>query len=236
MKKHVFYTELSYLIGIAVIALGTSLTAWGDLGISMVVAPAFVLHLKMSKLFSWFSFGVAQYILQAAVLLLLVILTRKMKPTYLLSFATTILSGLFLDGVSALLALLPQKLLWQRLVAYVCGDLAVCAGVALVFHAYIPPEAYEMFVMELSAKVRIKKHTLKTIYDCSSLVIAIIMSFLLLGSLQGVGVATAICALLNGTLIKLFGNLYERIWKFEDKFDLRKKLQESGENNNGKKV
>lgn len=229
MKKRVFYTELCYLLGVAIVATGTALTAWGDLGISMVVAPAFVLHLKMSQVFDWFTFGVAQYILQASLLILMVCLLRKIKLTYLLSFVTAVFNGLVLDGVSTLLALLPEKLLWQRIVAYICGDLAVCAGIALVFHTYFSPEAYEMFVMEISKKLKIKLHTFKTIYDCTSLVIAAALSFLLLGSLQGVGIATVVCAFLNGTLISLFSRLFEKIWIFEDKFALRAKFTESEE-------
>ena len=229
MKKRVFYTELSYFIGIALVALGTAMTAWGELGISMVVAPAFILHLKMSQVFPWFTFGVAEYVLQAAILILMMCLLRKVRFSYFLSFLTAILYGLILDGGTALLTLLPQKLLWQRLLVYVFGNLVICAGVAMVFHTYIPPEAYEMFVMEISKKTRLPLHTFKTIYDCSSLVVAVAMSFLLLGSLQGVGVATVICAFLNGTLINLFSRLFDKIWKFEDKFALRAKFQESEE-------
>ena len=144
VKKRVFYTELSYLVGIAVIALSTALTAWGDFGISMVVAPAFVLHLKMSQVWPWFTFGVAEYVLQAFVLLLMMCLLRRIKISYFLSFLTAIFYGLVLDGGSKLLALLPAPGLWQRLTAYICGDLGICAGVALIFHTYLPPEVYEM--------------------------------------------------------------------------------------------
>lgn len=234
MKKRVFYTELSFFVGIVGIALGTALTAWGDLGISMVVAPAYILHLRMSQVWPWFSFGVAEYVLQAFVLLLMICLLRRVKTTYFLSFLTAVFYGIVLDAGSALLALLPAPTVAQRVIAYIGGDLGICAGVALVFHSYIPPEAYEMFVMELSRKLHIKLHTFKTIYDCSSLAVAIGMSFLLLGSLQGIGVGTVICALLNGTLIDLFSRLYERIWKFEDRFALRGKLQESEVHNEQK--
>ena len=229
MKKRVFYTELSYFIGVAIVATGTALTAWGDLGISMVVAPAFVLHLKMSQIFPWFTFGVAQYILQAALLFLMVCLLRKMKFTYFLSFLTAVLNGLILDGASALLALLPEKLLWQRIVAYVLGDGMVCAGIALVFHTYFSPEAYEMFVMEVSKKLKFRLHTFKTVFDCLCLVVATVLSLLLLGGLQGVGVGTAVCAFLNGTMINLFSKLFERIWIFQDKLPYRQKFKESEE-------
>lgn len=227
MKKRVFYTELSYAVGIILVALGTALTAWGDFGISMVVAPAYILHLKMSQVWPWFTFGAAEYILQALVLALMIMILKKVKISYVLSFLTAIFYGLVLDFGTALLALLPAPEVWQRLIAYVGGDLAVCAGVALIFHTYIPPEAYEMFVMELSRKLSIRLHTFKTIYDCVSLAAAVGMSFLLLGNLQGVGIGTVVCAFLNGTLINLFSRIFESVWKFEDKFDLRVKLQES---------
>ena len=229
VKKGIFYTELSYVLGICMVALGTALTAWGDFGISMVVAPAYILHLKMSQVFPWFSFGVAEYVLQALVLLLMILVLKKVKFTYFLSFLTAVFYGLVLDGGMKLLALLPAPVLWQRLMGYVAGDLLVCAGVALIFHTYIPVEAYEMFVMELSRRFCVKLPVMKTLYDCASLAAAVGMSFLLLGGLQGVGIGTVVCAFLNGSMIHLFSRLFEYFWRFEDKFNLRKKLQESEE-------
>ena len=62
--KRIFYCELAYFFGIVVLAFGTALMEKADFGMSMVVAPAYILHLKLSELFSWFSFGVAEYIFQ----------------------------------------------------------------------------------------------------------------------------------------------------------------------------
>ena len=76
MKKPVFYTELAWLAGLALTALGTALTAWADFGVSMVVAPAYVLHLAMSRVWPWFSFGVGEYVLQAGVLMVMMILCQ----------------------------------------------------------------------------------------------------------------------------------------------------------------
>ena len=51
------------------IALGVALMERADFGISMVVAPSYLLHLKMSETLPWFSFGVAEYLMQTVVLL-----------------------------------------------------------------------------------------------------------------------------------------------------------------------
>ena len=43
MKK-TFYCEAAYAIGLACLALSTALMATADFGVSMVVAPAYILH------------------------------------------------------------------------------------------------------------------------------------------------------------------------------------------------
>ena len=43
MKK-TFYCEAAYAIGLACLALSTALMATADFGLSMVVAPAYILH------------------------------------------------------------------------------------------------------------------------------------------------------------------------------------------------
>ena len=114
MKKTVFYTELAFFVGLALLAFGTALTAYGDVGISMVVAPAFILHLYVSQFLPWFTFGVAEYVLQAVVLLTLILVLRKVKWTYFLSFGATLLYGFALDASMKLTALLSQRVAVPR--------------------------------------------------------------------------------------------------------------------------
>ena len=59
MKQRIFYTEACYLIGIVTMALGTAMMTLADFGVSMVVAPAYLLHLKISEYLPFFSFGMA---------------------------------------------------------------------------------------------------------------------------------------------------------------------------------
>ena len=61
MKKSVFYTELSYVFGMLILALGFAMMTYADFGLSMVVAPAYLLHLKVSQYLPFFSFGTAEY-------------------------------------------------------------------------------------------------------------------------------------------------------------------------------
>ena len=228
VKKPVFYTELAYPIALLLLALGTALTAYGGLGISMVVAPAYVLHLYVSELLPFFSFGMAEYTLQAVVLLLMMLILRRARLTYLLSFGVAVLYGFALDGAMLLTSLLPAHPALQILI-YVTGALICCASIALLFYSYLPPEAYEMLVKEVAGKWKKPVHTVKTVYDVTSLLLAVILSLLFFGELRGIGIGTVICAFVYGLVIRLFQKIFEKLFRFEDRFPWRKFFDESEE-------
>lgn len=104
MKKASFYTELAYLFGIAGLALGTAFMEKANMGISMVVAPAYLIHLKLSKIWTFVTFGMAEYTLQVCLLIIMVIVLRKFKISYLFSFVTAIIYAFTLDGCMAIIA------------------------------------------------------------------------------------------------------------------------------------
>lgn len=228
MKKPVFYSEIAWLVGMCLVAWGTALTAWADFGISMVVAPAYVLHLAMANIWEWFSFGIGEYVLQAIVLVIMMILLRKVKLRYFLSFVVAIFYGIILDfGMAVTATLLPDAAdVTVRVVVYIAGDLAVCGGIALILRSYLPPEVYEMFVKEVAKRGNFPISTVKTLYDCASLLVAVLMSLALLGKIEGVGIATVICAFINGYIIGKSGQLIEKVWEFKDIFKLRRKFEE----------
>ena len=151
-KKPVLYSEAAYALGIVILALGTALMEKADFGMSMVVAPAYLLHLKLSQRFAFFSFGMAEYMLQGVILLLLAIGMRRFKRAYLFSFVTAVLYGFALDAMMALAAPLDAHTFALRAIWYVLGMLVCSLGVALFFHTYISPEAYELFVKEMAEK------------------------------------------------------------------------------------
>ncbi|MBQ8341725.1 MAG: hypothetical protein IJY22_05045 [Clostridia bacterium] len=218
MKKPAFYTELAYLFGTVILAFGTALMEWADLGVSMVVAPAYVLHLKLSQYLPFFSFGMAEYTLQALIILFTILFLRRAKLSYLFSIVTAVFYGLLLDGAIALLALVSLEHPAFRILFFTVGMLLCSLGVSLLFHTYISPEAYELFVKEVSGHYGISLHKFKTAYDCGSCLVAVILSFCFFGwwQFEGIGIGTVICALLNGTIIHLCSKLLDHIWEFRD--------------------
>ena len=219
MKKK-FYCEVSYLMGLVLLAFGASLMTRADFGLSMIVAPAFII----SEFFSFMTFGMAEYLFQALLLILLVVFVRRFKFTYLLSFFTAVCYGLMLDGCLYLLAFLGEINIAVRIMFYLIGLFATSLGVAFMFHTYISAEVYELFVKEATGRFGWKIGVVKTVYDCTSLVLSVLMSFAFFGfgHFKGIGIGTLFCAIVNGKLISAFGSFLEKRYEFVDRFPLRK--------------
>lgn len=223
-EKRVFYTELAYVCAIAILALGTAFMERADFGMSMVVAPAYLLHLKISQYLPWYSFGVSEYVLQAFLLLVLCIVMKRFSRGYLFSFVTAVLYGTALDGCILAVCALPLGGMPGRVVCYLVGMLLCAVGVAFFFKAYISPEAYELFVRELARKEQRDIGAVKTVYDCCSCLLAVALSFSFFGfgHFEGVGLGTIICALINGRIIGLISAGLDDRFDFADALPLRK--------------
>lgn len=122
--KRTFSTELAYVFGIVFIAWGVVLMEKADFGVSMVVAPAYLLYRLLSPAWSFVTFGMAEYCLQAVLLLAMCLLLRRFRVSYLFSFVTAVVYGFVLDAFMLLGATLPANSVWLR-------DL-LCAGDAFL--------------------------------------------------------------------------------------------------------
>ena len=205
-------------------AFAAAFTEKANFGMSMVVAPAYILHLKVSEFLPWFTFGVAEYVFQGLLIIITVLIMRKFKISYLFSFVTAVIYGTLLDGAMALISALPENTLAIRILWYILGTVLCSFAVSLFFHTYLSPEAYELIVKEIAQKFNFNINKVKTSYDCISVVLGIIMSFAFFGFgvFKGVGVGTVFCALINGFLIGRFSKLLEKHFDFKNKFSIQK--------------
>ena len=217
MKKIPLFGEISYTVGLILLALGTAFIEKADFGMSMVVAPAYVIHVFLSDTLPFFSFGMSGYVLQGVMLIPLIIILRRPRLGYLFSFVTAVIYGFMLDGAIFLCSPLPSEGIFIRIVLFVIGLTVCAAGIALFMRSYIPPVVYDLTVKEISLRYSLPLFKVKTVYDLSSLIFAVVLSFAFFGfgSFVGVGVGTLITAVLNGPLIGAFTALYSKF--FEDR-------------------
>ena len=217
MKKIRFPSELAYVAGLVLIALGVAFMEKADFGVSMIVAPAYILYRWLNPMWSAFTFGTAEYCFQAVLLVLMCLVMRKFRVSYLLSFATAFIYGFILDGCMLLVANIPTTMVC-RVIWYVLGALLGPAGVCFMFHTYLSAEVYELLVKELSRHFGIEITKFKTWYDRGSCLVGLLMSFAIFGLWQFVGVkwGTILCAVINGPIIGVISRFYTRTFAFRD--------------------
>lgn len=226
MKK-TFSAELAYVLGLIILALGTALMEKADFGMSMVVAPAYILHLKLVKILPFFSFGMAEYSLQLLLIAALSVTMGKVKRGYLFSFVTAVLYGFTLDAAIFSVSWIGADAFAVRCVLFALGVVLGSVGVSLLLRTYLAPEAYELVVKEVAARYKKSIAGVKTAYDMISLCISVVLSFCFFGFLhfEGVKLGTLITALINGYLIGKLSDWMDKRFEMKDSFPLRKVLE-----------
>lgn len=219
-----FYSEISYMFGIILLAAGCACMVKADFGISMVVAPAYLIYLKLSQVWGSITFGMTEYLFQAFLLIIMALAVRRFKLSYLFSFFTAVLYGYTLNGMLSLVGLIGPVTAAVRVLLYAAGLVSCAAGVACMLHTYLAPEVYELIVREVPKRFNLGLAKFKTIYDCVSCLVSVLMSFCFFGlwRFEGVKLGTVLCALVNGFLIDRFSGFMDKRFTFRDMLPIRK--------------
>ena len=181
MKKISRSSELLWLFGMIFVAFGVAICSKADLGVSMIAAPAFVIREAVSKVWQDFSVGMAEYLFQGLLLIILCIAVRHFSWRYLLAFATAVLYGYTLNFFLWLIGDAPYDAVWLRWVMLIVGDIVTAFGVACFFRTYMPLQVYELFVAEIASRFRLNINKVKWTFDISLLVISVVLALILFG-------------------------------------------------------
>ena len=219
-KKIHISSELTYIFAIILLALAVAILTSANFGISMIVAPAYLLSLKLGAV----TFGQAEYIIQAGVFIVLCLVLRKFRPVYLMSFVTCLIYGAVLDLWRLIPCFNPSMTKpgsmasWIRITMFVIGVLLTSFSVALFFKTYLYPQVYDFFVKAVSLKYGFKISVFKTTVDLALLLISTVMTFCFFGGFVGLNWGTLVMASLNGTIIGFFSKLLDRFFEFSPIF------------------
>ena len=225
MKKISKASELMWLLGVVLVALGVAICSKANLGVSMIAAPAFVVREAVAALWSWVTVGVVEYVLQGVLLLLLCVLIRRFHWRYLLAFAVAIVYGYTLDLIMWIMAPVSFDAVWLRWVMLLVGDVITAMGVACFFRTYMPLQVYELFVAETAKRFGISLPRVKWIFDLSLLAISVALSVLLFGDVadfdwstigysdfHSIGLGTLVTTVINSPIIAAMGKLLDRVF------------------------
>lgn len=234
-------SELNWLLGLILVALGTAICEKANLGISMIAAPAFIIHERISMITKALPIAIIEYMVQLFILLLTCAICKKFNWRYIFSFLTAIIYGLLLNMWVLAFESVAFNELWLRWIMFFVGNTSVCAGVALFFRTYMPHEAYELIITEITKTYKFKPTNVKWIYDICSLAVSMILALSLFGdattfewgkiyeqSYHFIGLGTIIAAFVSAPIIQAIGKLFDLIFGTEPLIKpLHKFLEES---------
>ena len=216
-RKIRFPSELLYVLAIVLIAFSVAMVTCADLGVSMVVAPAYILSLRLSFL----TFGQCEYIVQGIVFILFCFLMGRFRVRYLGSFLSCVIYGAVLDAWRKVVPLFNPDVtppgsmpMPARIALLAVGMTLTSFAVAMFMKTYLPPQVIDFFVKGVAAHYRLNYTKFKISCDVSLLVIAFAMTLIFFGGIRGIGVGTLVMTALNGALIGMFLKLLDRFFDF----------------------
>ncbi len=217
--------ELNWLFGVFLVALGVAICNKADLGVSMIAAPAFIIHDAILPLVPALSVGVIEYLVQGVVILITCLIAKHFDWRYLLSFLTAVIYGYVIDMWMLILGTEPFAHLWLRWVMLIVGDIVTCVGVAFFFRTFLPLEAYELCVHEAVRVHKFNPHHVKWIFDFSCLAVSIILAFSIFEdvkefdwtkiyshSFHHIGLGTVVTTIISAPIINLVGKLIDFVF------------------------
>ena len=219
MKKIKNMNEAAWVLGIILCALGVALLTKASFGLSMISAPPYIFHIRLSQISSFFTQGTCEYLWEFFLLILLCTLIRKFRLSFILSFLCAILFGLMLDLWLMLLGGGGvYETLLGRILAFISGEIITSLSIAFFFRTDMPLLIYELIIREISKKWNINPCIVKYANDFLMLVFSFLLAIFLNGDLRGIGIGTVIVTIINAPLITYLGALLDRIFKFNSLF------------------
>lgn len=219
MKKIGRMNEIAWILGIVLCALGVSLCTKSGFGLSMIAAPAYIIHVKAVNYLTWYTQGTSEYVVQGIILVVMCVAVKKFKFRYLFSFVTAVVSGLAIDGW---LYVLSGNGVYEgiavRIIAFVSGELITALAIAFFFRTRMPLQMYELFVKEIAHRYGFSVNNVKMINDICAFALSVILALSLNKSFQGIGIGTLIITAVNAPLIKMFGKILDKFFTFEPMF------------------
>lgn len=189
-----------FLLSLFIMGMGISLVTLAHLGTTPITSPPYVLSLSLP-----ISFGMLTMLANFVFVLIEIIVLGKdfPKEQYLQLIVGPIL-GLSIDFWSYFILYIPQPFYFIQLLMVIIGCAIIAYSTVLQLKANVVNNPAEGVVKAFAFKTSKHFGSIKLYFDISLVVIAVIISFVSLGTIAGVREGTVISALIIGPLIKMF--------------------------------
>lgn len=219
MKKIQKMNEAAWIMGIILCAFGVALATKANLGLSMIAAPPYIIHLFMRNFLPWYTQGTSEYVWQGVLLIFMCIIVRRFKVKYLLTFACAMIFGFAVDGALFLLGGGgAYEELSTRIIAFIASEIITATAIACYFRTDMPLPVCELLVSEVSKRYSLSINKVKQVTDISMLVLSLVLALALNRSFTGIGIGTIIITLVNASMIAIAGKVLDRFFEFSPRF------------------
>ncbi len=208
-EKKIFSGELALVLGLLINSFSITLYAKSDVGMTTISLIAYVL-----SLISFISLGTWSYIIQCFMVVVLVVLLKKVKPGYIISFALAVIYGMLIDFFYLFVIKLPDTMLLHALY-YLSGFCGLAFGTTLLFKCRIPVLPFDTFTREVSIHFNISYRKIRTCFDISFLICSALLGLYYMGSLKGIGVGTVINSAFMGMAVSKISDLLDKKYCFK---------------------
>ncbi len=200
--------RLVYLcIGLIIMAFGVAFSIQAGLGTSPISSVPYV-----TSEISGLSVGAATIIMNFIFILIQILILRKKYDYFqLLQLPATILFGTAIDLAGAVIAPITYSRYVQQWILCIIGIFLVALGVSVEVMANLITTAGEGIVLAVCKVTPFKFGNIKIIFDVTLVCIAIILSLLFLGELNGVREGTIAAAIFVGQITKQTNKLMKKL-------------------------
>ena len=158
-----------------------------------------------SEVFTKLSLGTWTYLFQGALVLSLMILRKKFVPSYLFSFIAGFAFSELLDVNELWIGILPQTIPC-RIAYFLISYFLLSIGIALENRCQLPIIPTDLFPRELSEIIKKPYARVKITFDVLCLATTGLLTGLMLGYLDGLGIGTIVAAFTMGKMVAITGN------------------------------
>lgn len=195
-----------FVLGMFILAFGVAISVRANLGTGPIVAIPSVLSFATPL-----SVGTLTIILNLVLMAVAIVISRREFPLIqLVQIPVAFLFGFFVDIAMMLTPWIAPTNYFAQWVWVVISVPVIALGVYIEMKpklTYIPADG---LVALLATVMHKKVGNVKIVFDWTMVIIAVILSLVLLGGLEGVREGTVVAAFGVGMVLKLFANLEQQ--------------------------
>ena len=192
-----------FVVGVFINAFGIALITKATLGTSPISSIPYVLSLEFPL-----SFGVTTFILNMAYIVAQAVLLRhNFKPFQWLQILVNIGFSASIDLSMSVLSWFNPSFLPEDIISLLLGCALLGFGVSIEVAPNVLLVPGEGIVRAISTVTHRRIGSCKVVFDTTLVLIAVVLSFVFFGYLNGLGIGTIVSALLVGNVVN-FSNRY----------------------------